>query len=183
MCEMVLVDIGHSNCPHDGCLQKRLKDMSAVIDDGAYSHIYIMIDRDSGTEKNHVQATSTLLESFADQKEKIHILDEGCVASSWYCFKQAVDELDLSAVLVVTSSQRRNMLQTYQSLLFTAVYSFEYAALLGDSHCPTSSSHLSKNIGEEVKAFLQSLPAVTGEISILRSSLISGEFECFVVTF
>nr|XP_023684775.1 laccase domain-containing protein 1 [Paramormyrops kingsleyae]XP_023684776.1 laccase domain-containing protein 1 [Paramormyrops kingsleyae] len=176
MCEMVLVDIGHSNCPQDGCLQKHLKDMSAMIDDGAYSHIYIMIDRDSGTEKNHVQTTSTLLESFAGQKEKIHILDEGCVASSWYCFKQAVDELDLSAVLVVTSSQRRNMLQTYQSLLFTAVYSFEYAALFDDSQCLNSSSHLRKNIREEVKTFLQSLPAVTGEISILRSSFISDSF-------
>uniref|UniRef100_A0A3Q3XLY9 Purine nucleoside phosphorylase LACC1 n=1 Tax=Mola mola TaxID=94237 RepID=A0A3Q3XLY9_MOLML len=109
---------------------------------------------------------------------RVHVLDGGSTAECLYRFKQTVDELELSSVLVLTSPRGRGALLAYQRQLFTGVYSFEYRLTAAD--CPTCRSRAGSahtdSPAEEVSEFLQLLPALRGHVSVLRSTLIP---DCF----
>ncbi|XP_075994809.1 purine nucleoside phosphorylase LACC1 [Genypterus blacodes] len=110
------------------------------------------------------------------------VLDSSTLAECLYRLKQAVDELDLSLVRVLTSPRGRDALRGYQERLFTAVYSFTYALTSHDyltcpscaSPAPSDPAH--EGIQREVSTFLQGLPALRGEIRVLHSTLIP---DCF----
>ncbi|XP_008293624.1 laccase domain-containing protein 1 [Stegastes partitus] len=112
----------------------------------------------------------------------VQVLDSGSTAECLYRFKQTLDRLDLSSVRVLTTAQGREVLLRYQALLFTAVYTFDYRVRPAESlTCPgcTGSAHSvspAERVQEEVSAFLQQLPPVEGEVSVLRSTLIPGCF-------
>lgn len=107
---------------------------------------------------------------------RVHVLDGGSTAECLYRFKQTVDELELSSVLVLTSPRGRRALLAYQRQLFTGVYSFEYRLTAAD--CLTCRSRAGSahtdSPAEEVSEFLQLLPALRGHVSVLRSTLIPG---------
>lgn len=115
-------------------------------------------------------------------KDRAHILDRGSTVERLYRFKQTLDDLDLSSVLVLTTARGKQVLLAYQNELFTQVYSFEYQLRSGEgSSCPScvDSAHAdSRDEGhqaEEVSAFLQNLPALRGDLRVLQSTLIPGE--------
>ncbi|KAG7231521.1 hypothetical protein INR49_011600 [Caranx melampygus] len=97
-------------------------------------------------------------------------------------FKQTVDRLELSSVRVLTSPQGRDTLLQYQQLLFTAVYTFDYQVRsVDDVTCPScsGSAHTdspAEGVQEEVSAFLQQLPALRGDVTVLTSTMIP---DCF----
>ena len=65
-------------------------------------------------------------------------------------------------------------LQLYQEQLFTALYTFEYVAVSDLTDVPTVTPL--SDVKQEVSSFLQQLPAVKGDVTIIRSTLISGGF-------
>ncbi|XP_034042665.1 laccase domain-containing protein 1 [Thalassophryne amazonica] len=110
----------------------------------------------------------------------VTVLGFESVAECLYRFKQTLDELDLSCVRVLTSPAGHDVIQLYRDQLFTAVYTFHYTVT---SHltCPrgAGSSHSGaclQDVHGDVSTFLQQLPAWTGEVRVLRSTLIP---DCF----
>ncbi|XP_029968281.1 laccase domain-containing protein 1 [Salarias fasciatus] len=122
----------------------------------------------------------------------VRLLSGGSTAERLYRFKQAADRLELSSVRVLTSPRGRELLQRYQQLLFTDLYRFDYRVQPeSDLTCPSGagSAHRASpgegagperqgagSVQEEVQRFVQQLPALRGQISVLKSSLIS---DCF----
>lgn len=112
----------------------------------------------------------------------VHVLDSGSTAECLYQLKRTLDQLDLSSVRVLTTTQGRDVLVRYQEMLFTAVYTFDYNVTPADkctcSGCRGSAHTDSPEVEkqEEVSAFLQQLPALKGDIRILKSTLIRGGF-------
>ncbi|KAJ8404587.1 hypothetical protein AAFF_G00334500 [Aldrovandia affinis] len=178
MSMVVIVDLFHSHCPeYNDCLQKRIKKVSAVVCNGKYGHVYFMLQtRDQMNASGLGDTVTAQLEELIQLNDGTRVLEHSSLAASLYCFKQAVDELDQRAVLVLTSTQRIDELQAYQDQLFTALYSFEYTAAFDECPAGAAIAPSGSCVKDQVAIFLRQLPALKGEISILRSSLIS---DCF----
>lgn len=171
MSEAVLLDLLHGCCP--ACTDASLLEESA-----SDSHVFLLCGK-RYREKNG------FADAFLSSCRSVHVLDSGCTAECLYRFKQTVDELDLSSVRVLTSPQGREVLREYQQQLFTAVYTFDYKVRSADiPTCPScrGSAHTDSpgegiHEEEEVSRFLQQLPALKGEITVLKSALIPGRFQ------
>lgn len=124
-------------------------------------------------------------EMFVDLRESPQLLCKSSVCASLYSFKQTIDRDDIADVKVVTSTHGREIFQVYQELLFTSAYNFQYIIMFDDLSCPLNEPTVTKiaDVEREVNAFLQHLPAVKGDITILRSSLISGWYFICVIYF
>ncbi|KAJ8349995.1 hypothetical protein SKAU_G00251250 [Synaphobranchus kaupii] len=178
MSTVLIVDLFHSDClQYNACLHKRVKTAAAVIGERKYTRVYIMLQaHDRIYASSPKDTTVAQLQELIQLNENTRILKHSSVAASLYCFKQAVDELDQSTVLVLTSTPRIAELQAYQNRLFTALYTFEYAAVFDECTASGAETPTSAHIEEQVAIFLRQLPALKGEMSVLRSSLIS---DCF----
>lgn len=108
-------------------------------------------------------------------------------AAALYTIKQRLDEKDLSIIKVILPTLRKDLMKVYIDHLFTAVYQFEFEDLQVASDCenlqiaeprseeqtlPTQDVALIRN---EIQLYLESLPSLKGELTILRSSLIPGK--------
>lgn len=160
MCDAVLVDLIHGCCPT--CV-------APFEESAADPHVFLLCGK-RPRDKNGFWGT------------RVHVLDSGSTAECLYRFKQAVDKLDLSSVRVLTTPQGRRALLEYQEQLFTAVYTFDYQVRSVNSlTCPgCRSSGLTdssvEGVREEVSSFLQKLPSLKGDVTVLRSPLIPGGF-------
>uniref|UniRef100_UPI003AABEC16 purine nucleoside phosphorylase LACC1-like n=1 Tax=Centroberyx gerrardi TaxID=166262 RepID=UPI003AABEC16 len=174
MFEVLLVDLIHGRCP--ACSSKSLDQLVANVfpltDKDADTHIFLLCG-----QRCQQANGSGFSNAFRNSRRRVHILDFRTVAECLYRFKQTVDELDLSSVGVLTSPQGREVLLLYQKPLFTPVYSFEYVVKSEDGlTCPSCSpAHTDspgERVDEEVRAFLQQLPALKGDVAVLKSTLI-----------
>lgn len=164
MRQAVLLDLLHGGCP--SC--------SSVLEESASDSLVFVLCGKCDRQENGV--TDGLLSSC----RSVQILDCGSTAESLYRFKLTVDELDLSSVTVLTTPQGRDVLALYQEQLFTPVYTFDYK-VRSVVTCPscTGSTHTDspgEGVHKEVSRFLQQLPALKGEIRVLKSTLIPGRF-------
>ncbi|XP_051258880.1 purine nucleoside phosphorylase LACC1 [Dicentrarchus labrax] len=163
MCEAVLLDLIHGCC--------------LSLPDGPASdpHLFLLCGK-RHRDKNGFPCSSL------NSCRSAHVLDSGSTAESLYRFKQTVDELDLSSIRVLTSPRGRDVLRVYQDLLFTDVYTFDYqVSSLDNCTCPNCACSADtdspgEGVLEEVSSFLQQLPALKGDITVLRSTLIP---DCF----
>ncbi|XP_070770941.1 purine nucleoside phosphorylase LACC1 [Enoplosus armatus] len=169
MCEAVLVDLIHGCCP--ACTGACLPDECA-----SDPHVFLLCGK-------RYREKSGFSHAFLSSRfRSVHVLDFGSTAECLYRFKQTVDELDLSSVRVLTSPHGREVLLLYQEKLFTAVYTFDYKVKSVDNLTCTScggSAHTDSpadGVHEEVSAFVQQLPALKGEVTVLKSTLIP---DCF----
>uniref|UniRef100_UPI0037E88FBB purine nucleoside phosphorylase LACC1 n=1 Tax=Semicossyphus pulcher TaxID=241346 RepID=UPI0037E88FBB len=164
MPEAVLVDLIHG-CP--ACTGASLREETA-----SDSQVFLLC------EKRYRDRTGSLDSLLSSCSSSACVLDSDTTAECLFRFKQTVDQLDLSSVRVLTSAMGRQVLQVYQELLLTAVYTFEYK--VNNLTCPScrGSTHTVPpgDVEEEVSSFLQQLPALMGDISVLKSSLIP---DCF----
>ncbi|XP_041857627.1 purine nucleoside phosphorylase LACC1 [Melanotaenia boesemani] len=162
----VLVDLIHGCC---------LACTGAPLLEESDSHVFLMCG------KNHREKNG-FLDTFATKRKDVQVLDSSSTAECLYRFKRSVDQLDLSSIWVLTSPQGRDVLVQYQKLLFTAVYAFDYKVTPVDKlTCPnySGSAHTDlpgEGVREAVSAFLQQLPALKGDIRVLKSTLIP---DCF----
>uniref|UniRef100_A0AAV2JZQ7 Laccase domain-containing protein 1 n=1 Tax=Knipowitschia caucasica TaxID=637954 RepID=A0AAV2JZQ7_KNICA len=126
--------------------------------------------------------------------KSVHVLDDVSTACNLYRFKQALDARDICAVRVRTSAAGRARLEAYVQLLFTAVYSFDFdlfeeeesgfgGGAPGARACESRAHHTdtradarADEVRKDVAQFMQQLPALKGQVSVSRSSLIPDIF-------
>lgn len=183
MAAATLVDLTHVRCSqYDICVKKRVSKLCALPGNGSQDPVFIIADPESSVGTDRFPRSS-ILEMFIGFSNSPQVLCKSSLSASLYSFKQAIDNDDISNVKIVTSSQGRGVFQVYQGLLFTSAYNFEYSILfdnLSCDSCPlgdcrtTDISTRAADAKHELGTFLQHLPAVKGDITLLRSSLISG---------
>ncbi|XP_034418003.1 laccase domain-containing protein 1 [Cyclopterus lumpus] len=163
MSDAVLLDLIHGCGP--GCGGASLRD----------EHVFLLCGTTRDRHEDHLSAACV------SSCKSVHALDSGSTAERLYRFKQTVDRLDLSSVRVLTTPRGREVLRAYQEQLFTAVYTFDYRVdaltcpgCAGSAHSDSPGEAVP--VEEEVSGFLQQLPALKGEVRVLKSSLIPEGF-------
>lgn len=177
MAKVILVDLFHPDCSQGSlCVQQRVNRLLEVIGNGAEEPVHLLLHPHTDPDS---LSQAALLDRLSALNRRVDVLINQSAVSSLYSFKQAVDTLDATEVQVLTCSRRRAVLKLCEELLFTPVYTFHYRTLFDDLHCPVNDLALTctqlAQVKDEIASFLQRLPAVKGEITILRSSMISGK--------
>lgn len=190
MATVTLVDLTHLNCPeYYICLEKRIRKLCANTENGSQDLVFITVlqhvDNSKGTDRF---PRNSILETCAGLPNSPQVLCQSSLCASLYAFKQAIDKEEIADVKIVTSTHGRVMFQVYQELLFTSAYTFEYIIMFDNLSCPLGDPTFictqTADVKREVNMFLQHLPAVKGDITIIRSSLISGWLcSCFLNSF
>uniref|UniRef100_A0A3Q4HPZ7 Purine nucleoside phosphorylase LACC1 n=1 Tax=Neolamprologus brichardi TaxID=32507 RepID=A0A3Q4HPZ7_NEOBR len=167
MSRAVLVDLLHRCCA--SCTG------ASLLEDSVSDSQVFVLCGNTYREKNG------FVDTFLSSCESVHILDSSSTVESLYRFKQTLDQLDLSSITVLTTAQGKEVLAHYQNLLFTALYDFQYKQRPVDETCPscrasTDSVSPGEEVCEEVSTFMQQLPALKGELTVLKSALIP---DCF----
>ncbi|KAB5577085.1 hypothetical protein PHYPO_G00205910 [Pangasianodon hypophthalmus] len=179
MAELVLADLVHPNCPrYRRCVEERVHKLLSSLGNGTSEPVYLILQQHAGCSE---EITDTfLLERCAGLNRRVHVLTDSSSVGVLYAFKRAADELSVKRVHVMTCSARRAELQECEKQLFTELYTFTYSNELDCSACPLTQLNTTctqlPQLKEQISGFLQRLPALQGEISVLKSSLIS---DCF----
>lgn len=150
--------------------------------------VYVMCCQKQGSEKNGEQESLLpALRDFQHLKKRLEVVCSLTTAAALYTIKQRLDEKDLSIIKVILPTWRKDLMKVYIDHLFTAVYQFEFEDLQVASGgenlqiaepqsegqtLPTQDVVL---IRSEIQRYLESLPSLKGELTILRSSLIPGK--------
>lgn len=150
--------------------------------------VYVMCCQRQGSERNGEQESSLPgLRDFQGLKRRLEVVRALTTAAALYTIKQRLDEKDLSIIKVILPTLRKDLMKVYIDHLFTAVYQFEFEDLQVASDCenlqiaepqseeqtfPTQDVAL---IRSEIQMYLEGLPSLKGELTILRSFLIPGK--------
>uniref|UniRef100_W5LFA6 Purine nucleoside phosphorylase LACC1 n=1 Tax=Astyanax mexicanus TaxID=7994 RepID=W5LFA6_ASTMX len=179
MAKVILVDLYHPACSQYAvCMEQRVSRLQQVIGEDVKEPVYLLLQQEAGG-----LSQGALMDRLVSVNSgAARVLMNPSAASSIHSFKQAVDSLEVTDVEVLTCNRRQEVLQVYEQLLFTPLYSFHYRTDVFDDLPPCPLGHPSSTcsqiteVKDEITTFLQRLPAVKGEITILKSPLIS---DCF----
>ncbi|XP_055558091.1 purine nucleoside phosphorylase LACC1 isoform X2 [Falco biarmicus] len=190
MVEAVLIDL-FSLPANLQNIQGLLRNMLETIDKCSSipaPFVYIMCYQNQGSDKDSEQESLLPpLRDFQNLKKKLEVVCALTAAGALYTIKQRLDEKDLSVIKVILPPLRKDLMKVYIDHLFTAVYQFEFEDLQVASDCenlqisepqsegqrlPTQDVAL---IQREIQMYLESLPSLKGELTILRSFLIPDE--------
>lgn len=154
-----------------------MRTFCANTENGSQDTIFITVLQDNSTGTDRF-LRNCIRETCAGLHNSQQVLCESSLCASLYSFKQAIDKKEIADVKIITSTHGREMFQVYQELLFTSAYTFEYMIVFDNLSCPLGDPTITctqiAEVKREVNTFLQHLPAVKGDISIIRSPLISG---------
>ncbi|XP_016341885.1 laccase domain-containing protein 1-like isoform X1 [Sinocyclocheilus anshuiensis] len=177
MAAVTLMDLTHTrSSQYDICVKKRIGEFCALTGNGSQEPVFIIADPESSVGTDRF-ARSSLQEMFIGFSDSPQVLCKSSLSAALYAFKQAIDKEDISNVKIVTSSRGRGLFQVYQELLFTSAYNFEYSIMFDNLSCDCCPpGQCTADAERELSTFLQHLPALKGDIAILRSSFIS---DCF----
>lgn len=176
MAEVILADLVHPNCPHHTqCLEERVNKFLSSLGNGTSEPVYLILQQHAGCNEEIIEAF--VLQKCAGLNGRVRVLTDSSSVAVLYAFKQAADELNVRHVHVMTCGARRAELQECEKQLFTELYTFTYCSVLDCSSCPFTQLHTTQltQLKEQISGFLQRLPALRGGITVLKSSLISGE--------
>ncbi|OWK64326.1 purine nucleoside phosphorylase LACC1 [Lonchura striata] len=147
--------------------------------------VYVMCCQRQGSErKGEQEFLLPVLRGFQSLKRGLEVVCAQTTAAALYTVKQRLDEKDLSIIKVILPTLRKDLMKVYIDHLFTAVYQFEFEDLqvVPDSESLQMSEHQHEGqmlpsqdvalIQSEIQMYLESLPSLKGELTILRSSLI-----------
>ncbi|NWS66776.1 LACC1 protein, partial [Crotophaga sulcirostris] len=147
--------------------------------------VYVMCcQRQEGERNGEQESLFPALRDFQSLKKSLEVVHAPTTAAALYTIKQRLDEKDLSVVKVILPTLRKNLMKVYIDHLFTSVYQFEYEDLQvasdyknlqiaePQSEKQTFSTQDMGLIQSEIQMYLESLPSLKGELTILRSSLI-----------
>ncbi|NXN84011.1 LACC1 protein, partial [Bombycilla garrulus] len=147
--------------------------------------VYVMCCQRQGSErKGEQEFLLPALRGFQSLKRRLEVVCAQTTAAALYTIKQRLDEKDLSIIKIILPTLRKDIMKVYIDHLFTAVYQFEFEDLQVVSDC--ENLHISEHqhegqtlpsqdvavIQSEIQMYLESLPSLKGELTILRSSLI-----------
>ncbi|NWI11090.1 LACC1 protein, partial [Crypturellus soui] len=146
--------------------------------------VYVMCSQTEPGERNDEQELLSALTDFQALKKSLEVVRAFTTAAALYTIKQRLDEKDLSTIKIILPAFRRDLMKVYIAQLFTAVYQFEFEDLQMISDCnnlPIAEPQPERQglstrdvelITNEIQMYLQSLPSLKGEFTILRSFLI-----------
>ncbi|XP_008940690.1 PREDICTED: laccase domain-containing protein 1, partial [Merops nubicus] len=147
--------------------------------------VYVMCCQRQGSEKNgEPESLLPALGDFESLRRRVEVVTALSTAAALYTIKQRLDEKDLSIIKVILPTSRKALMRIYIDHLFTAVYQFEFEDLQVASGCenlqlaePCSEGQTVPAedvalVQSEIQLYLESLPSLRGELTILRSSLI-----------
>ncbi|XP_054244188.1 purine nucleoside phosphorylase LACC1 [Indicator indicator] len=144
--------------------------------------VYVMCCHSQRCEwKGEQESLLPALRDFQSLKKRLEVVHALSTAAALYTIKQRLDEKDLSIIKVILSSVRKDAMKVYIDHLFTSVYQFEFEDLQVTSDYenlqiaePQSGRQIQDVvlIQSEIQMYLESLPSLNGELTILRSSLI-----------
>lgn len=176
MAEVVLADLVHPYCPrYRRCMEERVNKLLSSLGNDTHKPVYFILQQHAGCTEEITQ--STLLEKCAGLNGRVRVLTDSSPVAVLYAFKRAADELAVRHVHVMTCSARRVELQECERQLFTELYTFTYSCMLDCSSCPlTQVNTTCFQLKQQISGFLQRLPALRGEITVRKTSLISGAF-------
>lgn len=150
--------------------------------------VYVMCCQRQGSDrKGEQEFLLPALRSFQSLNRKLEVIRAQTTAAALYTIKQRLDEKDLSIIKVILPTLRKHLMEVYIDHLFTAVYRFEFEDLQVVSDCENLQISEHQNEGQtlpsqdvalirsEIQMYLESLPSLKGELTILRSSLIPGK--------
>ncbi|NXS95353.1 LACC1 protein, partial [Jacana jacana] len=150
--------------------------------------LYVMCCQRQGSERNsEEEPLLPALRDFQSLKTRLEVVRSLTLAAALYTIKQRLDEKDLSIIKVILPALRKGLMKVYIDHLFTAVYQFEFE----DLQVALDRENLERDeawnegqalpmqdvalIRSEIQMYLESLPSLKGELTILRSSLIPGD--------
>lgn len=179
MAEVILADLVHPNCPrYRQCLEERVNQLLSSLGDGTSEPVYLILQQHAGCSEEITE--TCLLDKCAGLNGRVRVMADSSSVAALYAFKRAADQLNVRRVQVITCGARRAELQECEKQLFTELYVFNYSIGLDCSSCPftqlNTTCFLLNQLQEQINAFLQHLPALRGEMTVLRSSLIP---DCF----
>ncbi|NWQ78617.1 LACC1 protein, partial [Columbina picui] len=147
--------------------------------------VYVICRQRQGSErKDEHESLLPALGDFQSLKTRLEVVRGLTTAAALYTIKKQLDEKDISIIKIILPTLRKDLMKVYIDHLFTAVYQFEFEDLQVASDCknlqtaetwseeqtfPTQDVEL---IRSEIQMYLESLPSLKGELTILRSSLI-----------
>ncbi|KFO93496.1 Laccase domain-containing protein 1 [Buceros rhinoceros silvestris] len=147
--------------------------------------VYVMCHQRQGSEKRGEQESLLpALSGLQGLNKRLEVVCALTTAAALYTIKQRLDEKDLSIIKVILPALRKDLMKVYINHLFTAVYQFEFEDLQVVSDCENLQIAESWSEGQtlpmqdvaliqsEIQMYLESLPSLKGELTILRSSLI-----------
>ncbi|XP_018863843.1 laccase domain-containing protein 1 isoform X2 [Parus major] len=188
MVEAVLIDMFSLPANLQNNIQGLLHNTLEAIEKCSAIHapcVYVMCCQRQGSErKGEQEFLLSALRSFQSLKRRLEVVCAQTTAAALYTVKQRLDENDLSIIKVILPTLRKDLMKVYIDHLFTAVYQFEFEDLQVVSDCENLqlSEHQhegqtlpSQNVAlihSEIQMYLESLPSLKGELTILRSSLI-----------
>ncbi|NXB34101.1 LACC1 protein, partial [Eulacestoma nigropectus] len=188
MVEAVLIDLFSLPDNLQNNIQRLLHNTLETIEKCSSIHapcVYVMCCQRQGSErKGEQEFLLPALRGFQSLKRRLEVVCAQTTAAALYTIKQRLDEKDLSIIKVILPSLRRDLMKVYIDHLFTAVYQFEFEDLHVVSDCEnlqifepqhegqTPASQDVALIQSEIQMYLESLPSLQGELTILRSSLI-----------
>ncbi|XP_055966004.1 purine nucleoside phosphorylase LACC1 isoform X1 [Sorex fumeus] len=141
----------------------------------------ITCERDSYDDNCHLDSSHGLSTLFREFEAVIN----PSMAASLYTIKQKIDEKNLSSIKVIVPIHRKMLMKAFIDRLFTDVYSFEFEdlqmTLSGDLLKDSTEKNMItpqelEAIQNEIQTYLRSLPALKGELTIIKSPLISDIF-------
>ncbi|NXI60895.1 LACC1 protein, partial [Chloroceryle aenea] len=183
MVEAVVIDLFSLPDNLQNNIQGLLHDMLETSEKGSSipaPFVYIMCcqrQRRNGEQESLVPALKSL-------KKRVEVVHALTTAAALYTIKERLDEKDLSIIKVILPTLRKDLMKVYIEHLFTAVYQFEFEDLhlasdsenlqIADSWCEGQMLLMQDValIQSEIQMYLESLPSLKGELTILRSSLI-----------
>ncbi|NXD36138.1 LACC1 protein, partial [Copsychus sechellarum] len=191
MVEAVLIDLFSLPANSQNNIPELLHNTLEAIEKHSSIHaqcVYVMCCQRQGSErKGEQEFLLPALTSFQSLNRKLEVVCAQTTAAALYTIKQRLDEKDLSIIKVILPTLRKHLMKVYIDYLFTAVYQFEFEDLQGASDCENLqiSEHQDEGqmlpsqdvalIRSEIQMYLESLPSLKGELTILRSSLIPGD--------
>ncbi|NXH20750.1 LACC1 protein, partial [Bucco capensis] len=148
--------------------------------------VCVMCCQRKGRErKGEEESLLAALRGFQSLKRRLEVVPALTAAAALYTIKQSLDEKDLSIIKVILPALRKGLMKVYLDHLFTAVYQFEFEDLQVASACPNLQRAEAQSEGQmlpthldveliqsEIQRYLESLPSLKGELTILKSSLI-----------
>ncbi|NWS32708.1 LACC1 protein, partial [Polioptila caerulea] len=188
MVEAILIDLFSLPTNSQNNIQGLLHNTLETIEKFSSIHapcVYVMCCQRQGSErKGEQEFLLPSLRGVQSLKRRLEVVCAQTTAAALYTIKQSLDEKDLSIIKVILPTLRKDLMKVYIDHLFTAVYQFEFEDLQVVSDCENLqiSEHQLEGqmlpsqdvalIRSEIQIYLESLPSLKGELTILKSSLI-----------
>ncbi|XP_066478519.1 purine nucleoside phosphorylase LACC1 [Tiliqua scincoides] len=163
------------------------KTLEAVGEDDAFHtpFVYLICCRSLQTERKNEDVFHMQLQSFHCPQKGLEVVCAQSTVAALYYIKQKLDEKGISHVQIILPLQGKPSMREFIGQLFTSVYQFEFKDLqvnCGENHLKKSTKLQNELVSltdqdvemiqTEIKMYLENLPGLKGELTILKSLLI-----------